>query len=265
MIVEQEGIIRLAAFLSVLIFLAILESIIPRRKLSQPRSTRWTTNLSITFLNTLLLRALLPASAVGIAIYAKSSGVGFFNLFSIPPIVEVVVSVLLLDLLIYAQHVLFHHVPLLWRIHRMHHTDLDLDVTSGSRFHPLEIIISIAIKSSAILILGISPLATVIFELLLSLMSLATHSNIYLPLPLDKVLRTVLVTPDMHRVHHSTIPEETNSNYSFNLSIWDRLFRTYTHAPKRGQMRMQIGLKRMRNVKLCTGLIGLLKTPFLRK
>jgi sterol desaturase/sphingolipid hydroxylase (fatty acid hydroxylase superfamily) len=189
---------------------------------------------------------LFPTAAVGFAYYCEVRGLGFFNMFAISGLIEITSSVLLLDLLIYTQHVVFHKAPLLWRLHRMHHADLDYDVTTGARFHPIEIILSMLIKFCAVLFLGISPLAVIIFEILLNATAMFNHGNIKIPLGIDKLLRLILVTPDMHRVHHSVLVDETNSNYGFNLPWWDYIFGTYKAQPDKGHAIMMIGLPEFR-------------------
>ncbi len=253
--------LRLAAFLSVFILLAVLEAVWPRRPLTVSKPQRWLVNLALVATNTLLMRLVVPLAPFALATLAQSKGWGLFPLLQLSGPLEIGVSLLVLDLIIYTQHRIFHRTPLLWRLHRMHHTDLDLDVTSGTRFHPLEIFLSLAIKLSAVLLLGISPLAVLLFEILLNATSMFNHANLRLPLPLDRWLRLVLVTPDMHRVHHSVIPRETNSNFGFNLPWWDRLLGTYQAQPREGHEGMSIGLKQWRD----QGQLGwwqLLKIPF---
>ena len=239
-LLENEPLLRMTAFALCFAVFAVAEGLFPRRKLSMDRLIRWPGNLAVTLLNTLLTRILFPLAAVGFA--ASTQAPGLFGLLSISGITAIIAGVILLDLAIYAQHVLFHRVPLLWRLHRMHHTDNDLDVTSGFRFHPLEILLSLGIKLVVIWLLGAPALAVLIFEVLLSSGALFTHANIRLPQPIDGLLRLLIVTPDMHRVHHSVIEAETNSNFGFNLSVWDRLFSTYIKQPSLGHEGMTIGL-----------------------
>ncbi len=253
--------LRLAAFISVFVVLAVAEAIRPRRVLTVSKTHRWLVNLTVVFANTLLVRFVLPLAPFALAVQIQAKGWGLFNLLHFAGWAEIVVSLLLLDLLIYWQHRFFHRTPLLWRIHRMHHTDLDLDVSSGTRFHPIEIILSLAIKLMAVVLLGVSPLAILFFEILLNATSMFSHANIQLPLPLDRWLRLLVVTPDMHRVHHSVIVRETDSNFGFNLPWWDRLFGTYTAQPRDGHDGMQIGLKEWRNQEEL-GLWPLLRIPF---
>lgn len=200
-------------------------------------------NLGLVIFSILLVRLFLPLLvAMQIAAMSYERGWGLFNQIQVHTSVEIILSVLLLDLIIYGQHVLTHYVPMLWRLHRVHHSDKDLDVTSGIRFHPFEIIFSLLVKAAAIMLLGCSVLAVLIFELLLNVMPMFNHSNAYIPEKLDRYLRWFIVTPDMHRIHHSVHKIETNSNYGFSVSWWDRIFGTYTTAPKEGQLQMEIGL-----------------------
>ena len=263
-IIQHEASIRIAFFLSIFVTMAGLEMIWPRRKLNVSKAKRWVSNLSIVVLNTVVIRLLFPTAALGVALITEDRHWGLFNLLAIPYWTSVVLAVLALDLTIYAQHVLMHKITLLWRLHRVHHVDLDFDVTTGGRFHPVEIIVSMLIKFAAIIVLGAPALAVVIFEVLLSTTSMFNHSNVRLPLALDGILRLVLVTPDMHRVHHSVIRRETDSNYGFNLPWWDRLFGTYRAQPESGHIDMQIGVKDIRDQTLCVNLVGMLKLPFIR-
>ena len=240
---DYEGLLRLGTFAGVLVLMLALESLFPRRTRRCDRLLRWPANFAITLLNTMLVRLLFPAAAVGFALAMTERDIGLFNQLSVPGPVAIVAAMLFLDLSIYAQHVIFHHVPVLWRIHRMHHTDLDLDVTSGARFHPLEIVLSMFIKCGVIAIVGAPATAVLLFEILLNAGSMFNHANMRLPAQLDHLLRILIVTPDMHRVHHSVRPTETNSNYGFNLSCWDRLFHTYTEQPRDGHEGMVIGLR----------------------
>ena len=219
----------------------------PRRKRSVSRSLRWPNNLGLTLLNALLTRIALPTSAVGFGVLAESRGWGLFNLVSLPSWIEVVLAVIVLDLSIYGQHVLFHYVPALWRVHRMHHADLDIDVTTGTRFHPVEVFLSFGIKFVTVVAIGASSLSILIFEVLLNATSLFDHSNLRLAPMLERMLRWFVVTPDMHRVHHSILRRETNSNFGFNLPWWDRLFRTYRSQPEAGHDGMTIGIDQFRS------------------
>lgn len=246
-ILEFEPVIRLSFFVGVFSLVALWEAAAPRRPRSLGRWRRWPSNLGIVVLNTALLRALFPLAAVALALNMSSSGWGLFNLVGLPIWLEVILAVVILDAAIYLQHVMFHAVPVLWRLHRMHHTDLDYDVTTGARFHPIEIILSMLIKLSVVSVLGASPVAVIIFEVLLNATAMFNHGNIRLNLALDKVLRLFIVTPDMHRVHHSVVQCETNSNFGFNMPWWDRLFGTYKAQPQAGHDGMTIGINIFRD------------------
>ena len=219
-----------------------LELVAPRRALSVSKGLRWFSNLGIVALNTLVARFLLPMAPVAFAGLCATNGWGVLNLIDGPLWLEVVVVIVLMDFAIWLQHVMVHAIPLLWRLHRLHHADLDYDVTTGARFHPLEILLSLGIKFAVIALLGASPLAVLLFEIILNAMAMFNHANVRLPLGLDAVLRVLLVTPDVHRVHHSVRPHETNANFGFNLSVWDRLFGTYQAQPQDGHEGMTIGL-----------------------
>lgn len=219
----------------------------PCRRLEIPRLIRWSNNLGIVAVNTIVVRLTFPIVAVGLALHAESQNWGLFNLIELPMWLAIVISVVLLDLVIYLQHVMVHAIPILWRLHRLHHADLDYDVTTGLRFHPFEIILSMAIKLVVIFALGPPAAAVLIFEVLLNGTAMFNHGNVRLPLVLDKVLRWIVVTPDMHRVHHSVRPEEANSNFGFNLPWWDRLLGTYREQPQDGHAEMTIGIEQFRN------------------
>ncbi len=238
---NYELIIRLSCFITIFCILALWEHLQPRRGQTLPKKLRWFHNLSIALLDTLIVRLLIPIVPVSVALLAQEQGWGLFNRVLLPSPVETVLAVLVLDCTIYLQHVLFHITPLLWPFHLVHHVDLDLDVTSGVRFHPVEIIISMAIKLIAVIVLGASPLSVLVFEILLNAASMFNHSNIFIPLGLDRIIRLLIVTPDMHRVHHSVIIKETNSNYGFTLPWWDRFFGTYRAQPVQGHQDMLIG------------------------
>jgi sterol desaturase/sphingolipid hydroxylase (fatty acid hydroxylase superfamily) len=246
-IATYEMAIRLAAFAGIFALMAAWELIAPRRVLRVGRVPRWPSNLGIVVLDTALVRVLLPMGAVALATVAQSRGWGLFNVWGVPGWVAVLASVIALDLVIYVQHVAFHAVPVLWRFHRMHHADLDIDVTTGARFHPVEIALSLLLKFAVVVALGVPPLAVLVFEVVLNATAMFNHSNARLPLAVDRVLRLMLVTPDMHRVHHSVIAREHNSNFGFNLPWWDRLFGTYRAAPEAGHDGMTIGLLELRD------------------
>ena len=245
-ILANEPLLRLAVFLSVLAAMAGWELAAPRRRQDIPRVLRWTNNLALVVVDTIILRLTFPILAVGLALIAQERGWGLFNALDLPLWLAVLLSILLLDLAIYVQHVLFHAVPGLWRLHRMHHADLEFDVTTGLRFHPVEIVLSMGIKLAVVAALGAPAVAVLLFEVLLNATALFNHANIRLPGGLDRVLRWFVVTPDMHRVHHSVIPSETNSNFGFNLPWWDRLLGTYRAQPKAGHDGMTIGIEQFR-------------------
>ena len=246
MLLNAEAAIRLAAFLGILIGMMLWELAAPRRRQEIPRVLRWSNNLGLVVLDTLILRLTFPILAVGLAVIGAEQGWGLFNTIGAPGWVAILVSVLLLDLAIYLQHVLFHAVPGLWRLHRMHHADLEFDATTGLRFHPVEIVMSMGIKLAVVAALGPPAVAVLIFEVLLNSTALFNHANIDLPRRVDRWLRLIVVTPDMHRVHHSTDPRETNSNYGFNLPWWDRLLGTYVAQPAKGHRDMEIGIEQFR-------------------
>ncbi len=265
LILEREAIIRLGVFAFVFVTMLLWELLAPRRALSVSRAMRWTSNLGLLVLNTIVLRLMFPAAAVGIAYSVGQQGWGLFNLVDLPFWFEVLVAVLLLDLAIYLQHRLMHQVPVLWRLHRVHHADLDFDLTTGSRFHTIEIIVSMLIKWLVILLLGPALVAVLVFEVLLNGMAIFNHANVSLPRAIDRMVRYLLVTPDMHRVHHSTLVRETNSNYGFNLSIWDRIFKTYIDQPAKGHREMTIGLAEFRDARQVDRLPGMLALPFISR
>jgi len=241
-----ETILRLSAFIGIFAAMALIELAAPRRQLHHSKPRRWLTNLSISGLNTLLLRLMsmlaVPVAAVAAAEWARIAGWGAFNLLDWPFWLEILIAIIVLDLAIYAQHVLFHKLPVLWRLHQVHHADVDFDVSTALRFHPVEIALSMLIKIAVVLALGVPAIAVVLFEIILNGCAMFNHANINLPRWLDAGLRRVLVTPDMHRVHHSVIRRETDSNFGFNLSIWDRVFGTYRAQPEAGHDAMMVGL-----------------------
>ena len=239
---DAELIIRIGAALCVFLALALWEVLSPRRVMLIGRARRWPSNLGIVVLDALLVRLLIPVAAVGVAVIAAQRGWGLLNITPWPAWLEVLAGFLALDLAIYAQHVAFHKVPLLWRLHRMHHADLDIDVSTGLRFHPIEIILSMLIKIAVVLLVGVPAVAVVAFEVVLNATSMFNHSNAAMPAWLDRLVRLVVVTPDMHRVHHSVLRHETDSNFGFNLPWWDRVFGTYRPQPEAGHERMTIGL-----------------------
>lgn len=261
----HEIAVRLGAFVGIFTLVAMWEVLAPRRALTISKSVRWLNNLMLIALNTLVVRALFPAAVVGVAATAAAQGWGALNLIPLPPWLSIPLAVIVLDCVIWLQHVMFHAVPVLWRLHRVHHADLDYDLTTGSRFHPLEIILSVLVKFAAVMVLGPPVVAVILFEVILNGMALFNHANARRPLTLDRVLRWFVVTPDMHRVHHSIEDDEANSNFGFNLSCWDRLFGTYRNQPRAGHEGMRIGIHRYNEPKLVAWLPGMLALPFLRK
>ena len=245
----DEAAIRLSAFIAVFTAMALSEAAAPRRPRAYSRLTRWPGNLAIVTLNTVLVRVLIPATAVSLALIGAKRGWGVMNNLPVPSWSAIAGSVVLLDLAIYLQHVMFHAVPGFWRLHRMHHTDLDFDVTTGARFHPIEIVLSMLIKLGAVAAFGTPAAGVLIFEVLLNATSMFNHGNLRLPGRLDRYLRWLVVTPDMHRVHHSIVVGETNSNFGFNLPWWDRLLGTYRDQPAAGHEGMIIGIEQFREAR----------------
>lgn len=242
----NEPLLRFLAFSGVFAALVVWELLAPRRPQQLGRAIRWPSNLGVVVLDTVLARLLVPTTAIGLAVMSEARGWGLFQVLALPSWVVVPLAFLALDLAIYLQHVLFHAVPALWRLHRMHHADQEFDVTTGVRFHPIEILLSLGIKLGVVAALGTPAIAVLIFEVLLNATSMFNHSNIAMPLWLDRVLRWIVVTPDMHRVHHSILVRETNSNFGFNLPWWDRLFGTYRDQPAAGHASMIVGIRQFR-------------------
>lgn len=241
-LIDNDGVVRMAAFASLFAVFAVAEALYPRRRKEGSVPIRWYSNIAMSFVNSFALRFVFPVLGLGMAVLCAENGWGLFNDFSVPYGVAFVGSLIWLDFVVYLHHVMFHKVPWLWRLHRVHHADVALDVTSGVRFHVLEAIVSMAIKLGAIVLIGPPVMAVLLFEIVLNGASMFNHANIRIPLKVDRVLRWFLVTPDMHRVHHSIVPREMNSNYGFNIPIWDRLFGTYTDQPAAGHEEMTIGL-----------------------
>lgn len=254
--------IRLGAFTAVLTLMALWETLAPRRRWHHPRPLRWLNNLGLALLNNLLARALFPMAAVGVAAFTERYGWGLLALTSLPAWGRVILSVVALDLVIYLQHVMFHALPTLWRLHRVHHADVDFDVTTGIRFHPLEILLSLGIKAAAVLLLGAPVAAVIVFEVLLNATAMFNHGNVRLPRKLDRILRWWVVTPDMHRVHHSVADDEANCNFGFNLPWWDRLLGTYRDQPRRGHEVMTLGIHGIRRRRQVLWLPRMLLLPF---
>jgi sterol desaturase/sphingolipid hydroxylase (fatty acid hydroxylase superfamily) len=261
-LLANEPLVRVGFFLGVFVLMALWEFLLPRRVRNIGRRSRWPNNVAVVVINTVILRLLFPAAAVGLALVAESHNLGLLNLIQWPRWISIVLGVVFFDLVIYLQHVMFHAVPAFWRLHRMHHADLDIDVTTGVRFHPIEIVLSMLVKLGAILMLGPPAVSVLIFEVLLNATSMFNHSNAYIPLSIDRVLRLFVVTPDMHRVHHSVEDYEANSNFGFNLPWWDRLFGTYLSQPRAGHHGMTIGLNSFRDEQTCINIKGMLMIPF---
>lgn len=261
-IMANEKPIRMGFFFGVLAIMALWEIAAPRRRLTASKTVRWVNNLGLVFFNSFLLRVLFPAAAVGVAVTASQQGWGLFNIYELPFYLTVIASVVIMDFVIYVQHVMVHAIPVLWRLHRVHHADPDYDVTTGARFHPIEIILSMLIKFATILLLGPPVVAVILFELILNVTAMFNHGNVGLPPALDRVLRWVLVTPDMHRVHHSVENDEANSNFGFSLPWWDRLFGTYRDQPRGGHEGMTIGIHKYHDAKDVSWISGILTLPF---
>lgn len=264
-VLTHEVTIRLSFFFGIFALMAVWEWRAPRRALRVSKLLRWANNLGLVFLNSFILRLLFPAAAVGVAAFAHQQGWGFFNYYALPDFAAIIAAVIIMDFIIYLQHVMVHAIPVLWRLHRVHHADLDYDVTTGARFHPLEIILSMLIKFATILLLGPPVVAVIIFEVVLNAMAMFNHGNVGLPEKLDSRLRFFVVTPDMHRVHHSVEDDEANSNFGFNLSWWDRLLGTYREQPRAGHQGMTIGIHKFRELKQSTWITGMLSMPFIGK
>lgn len=261
-ILSYEPVIRLACSAGIFALMATWEAYRPRRVRALGRWRRWPSNLGVAVLNTVSVRILFPTAAVGFATFADTNNWGLLHLLQLPELAAIGLAILALDLAIYLQHVLFHAAPSLWRLHRMHHADLDFDVTTGSRFHPVEIVLSMGIKFVIIAALGAPAVAVLIFEVLLNGTSMFNHANLKLPTAADRLLRRLIVTPDMHRVHHSITASETNSNFGFNLSWWDHIFGTYRAQPAQGHEAMIIGIDQFRSAR-DQGLDRMLVQPFI--
>jgi len=260
-LIDNESVIRLGFFIVVLLLVMAAEFIFPRRLHDMLRPLRWKNNLLLVALNALVLRILLPGLVIASAYYAAKHNIGIFNYFKPGPILSAVLSVLLLDMAIYWQHRIFHRVPIFWRLHRLHHSDIEYDVTTGVRFHPIEIVLSFLLKSLLVVVIGVPVIGVIIFEIILNACAMFNHGNINLPKKIDFYLRKVIVTPDMHRVHHSVKANEMHRNFGFNISIWDRIFGSYKDQPQAEHTDMQIGLKEFRSLQE-QSLLNLLKQPF---
>jgi sterol desaturase/sphingolipid hydroxylase (fatty acid hydroxylase superfamily) len=263
MMPASEAAIRMGFFVATFGAVALWEIVAPRRLLAEPRARRWASNLALLAIDAAAVRLLFPAAAVGMALFARGHGWGLLNYRGRPEWIAVAVSVIVLDLAIWMQHVMMHAVPALWRLHRVHHADLDFDLTTGTRFHPLEIVLSMLFKLAVVAALGAPALAVLIFEVLLNATSVFNHGNVRMPARTDSALRLLVVTPDMHRVHHSIQGDETNSNFGFNLPWWDRLFGTYRGQPRAGHEAMTVGIRAFRDPRDCSRLWGMLRLPFL--
>ena len=246
---DVEVLVRLSTFAGLFAVFAVWELLAPRRTQYYSRSVRWLNNLAIMVLNGLIVRLGIPLAAVGMAIVAQDQNLGLLNQVTLPAWFAMVVAILALDLILYLQHLVFHHVDFLWRLHRMHHADLEVDVTTGLRFHPIEIVLSMAIKMAAVLVLGAPVVAVIAFEVLLNASSLFNHANIRIPDKADRIMRYFIVTPDMHRVHHSVVRQETDSNFGFNVPWWDYLFGTYRASPQAGHIGMKVGIEYFRTAR----------------
>ncbi len=262
LIVDNEQFIRLGFFLGILVIMAIWEIIKPKRLLTVSKLLRWSNNLGLVLLNSFLLRLIFPTATLGMATFASEHRWGLFNYYEIAIFPAMIISIIVMDFVIYLQHVMVHTVPALWRIHRVHHADPDYDVTTGARFHPLEIILSMMIKFSIILVLGPPLVAVILFEVILNGLAMFNHGNVGLPRTVERPLRYLIITPDMHRVHHSIEDDEANTNFGFNLSCWDRLFGTYRDQPRRGHTMMTIGIHQFRSIQQTSLITGMLAMPF---
>jgi len=251
-VIDNEIYLRLTFFFVIFIIMAVWEIGKPRRVLTTSKANRWAVNLSITFIDALIVRLIFPMAAIGTALIAAEHNWGLFNRLAIDNLTIGIIAILILDFTIYFQHIAFHCIPLFWRLHMVHHTDLDIDVTTGARFHPIEILLSMVIKMGVIILIGAPAYSVLVFEILLNGTSMFNHSNVYISPKIDKIIRLLVVTPDMHRVHHSVIIRETNSNFGFNFPWWDRIFQTYKKQPDKGHTNMTIGLANFRDEKRLT-------------
>jgi sterol desaturase/sphingolipid hydroxylase (fatty acid hydroxylase superfamily) len=261
---KNELLIRLGVFFGILVVMFLWELIAPRRPLTTSKITRWFSNLGLVLIDSIVVRLVFPTALAGITLLVQQRGWGLFNQFELPYLLKIIFSVLILDFVIYLQHIMFHSVPLFWRLHMVHHTDMDIDVTTGVRFHPVEIILSLGIKMIVVILIGAPLAAALIFEIILNGTSMFNHGNVRYSQNIDSILRLLVVTPEMHRVHHSTIRWETNSNLGFNFPWWDRLFGTYRGQPAKGHLEMTIGLEPYKEPKKLT-LPWLIVLPFIGK
>lgn len=264
LIFKYESYIRLISFFGLFALLTLWEISSPKRELLQLRQFRWFSNIGLIVISSVLVRFIVPTAAVGVAFHVEENNLGFLNYYDLPFVIHFLLAFILMDLSIYFQHVMFHSLPLFWRFHRVHHSDLDCDVTTGLRFHPFEMLISIIFKFLVILSIGAPVITVVIFEIILNAASMFTHSNIKMPHTIERIFRWFFVTPDMHRIHHSIHENETNSNFGFFISWWDRLFDTYISQPKDGHEKMELGLSFFREPKW-QNLRWLIYLPFVAK
>jgi len=260
----NELLIRLGFFIGILVIMFLWELFAPRRPLITSKVKRWFSNLGLVLIDSIVVRLVFPTALVGVSLLVQQRMWGLFNQFELPALLKIFFSVLILDLVIYLQHIMFHVVPLFWRLHMVHHTDMDFDVTTGVRFHPIEIVLSMGIKMIVVVLIGPPPIAVVIFEILLNGTSMFNHGNVRYSQNIDSILRLLVVTPEMHRVHHSTIRWESNSNLGFNFPWWDRLFGTYRPQPAKGHLEMTIGLDQYKEPRKLS-LPWLLVLPFIGK
>jgi sterol desaturase/sphingolipid hydroxylase (fatty acid hydroxylase superfamily) len=261
---KYEPAIRLGFFFGILVAMFLWELMSPRRPLTTPKKARWISNLGLVLIDSIVARLVFPTTLVGIALLARQQGWGLFNQVELSTLSKIIFSVLILDLAIYLQHVMFHSVPLLWRLHMVHHSDMDIDVSTGIRFHPIEILLSMGIKTVVVVLTGAPPASVLIFEIILNGTSMFNHGNVGYSQRIDPFLRLLVVTPEMHRVHHSTIRWETNSNLGFSFPWWDRLFGTYRPQPAKGHLEMTIGLDQYKEPQRLT-LLWLIALPFIGK
>jgi sterol desaturase/sphingolipid hydroxylase (fatty acid hydroxylase superfamily) len=261
---NQELLVRLGFFFGILVLMAVWEISAPRRLLITSKMTRWVANLGLVLIDSVSVRLVFPTALMGVVLLAQQRNWGLFNQLEMPYPVELILGVLILDFAIYLQHMMFHAVPLFWRLHMIHHSDMDFDVTTGVRFHPIEIVLSMGIKMVVVILIGPPVLAAPLFEILLNGTSMFNHGNVRYSTAVDSVLRLLVVTPEMHRVHHSTIRWETNCNFGFNFPWWDRLFGTYRPQPARGHLEMIIGLEQYKEPQKLT-LPWLIVLPFIGK
>jgi len=261
---KYDPVIRLGFFFGILVIMFLWELIAPRRPLTTSKIARWSSNLGLVLIDSIVVRLVFPTALVGVALLAQRRGWGLFNLFELSTLLEIIFSVLILDLAIYLQHVMFHSIPLFWRLHMVHHSDMDIDVTTGVRFHPIEILLSMGIKMVVVVLMGAPPASVLIFEIILNGTSMFNHGNVRYSQQVDSFLRLIVVTPEMHRVHHSTLRWETNSNLGFSFPWWDRLFGTYRNQPAKGHLEMTIGLDQYKEPQKLT-FLWLIALPFIGK